>query len=239
MEFTLSPQYRRQYAVRAVFGLVLTLLLTYLVYSTGVAIGDALAVIFLILTAVSALQWHGRSKFATRVSSDGLEIRGYTSRRVTWAEIKEIQVVDFARVGQVRVRGRTRNPNGGGSKKVAYVRIVRHSGRTLDLKAPLVTRDMMRALAHPVRLALLEQLQRHGPATASQLSPHVGATPSVTSWHLRHLAGSASSATPNRVPIGANGAGRRPRTASGSPPTPAATKAVPRRGCSPIRCSCR
>jgi DNA-binding transcriptional ArsR family regulator len=47
----------------------------------------------------------------------------------------------------------------------------------------------MRALAHPVRLALLGRLQRHGPATASQLSPHVGATPSVTSWHLRHLAG--------------------------------------------------
>jgi DNA-binding transcriptional ArsR family regulator len=47
----------------------------------------------------------------------------------------------------------------------------------------------MRALAHPVRLALLERLQRYGAATASQLSPHVGATPSVTSWHLRHLAG--------------------------------------------------
>ncbi|MFJ2889467.1 ArsR/SmtB family transcription factor [Streptomyces sp. NPDC087305] len=47
----------------------------------------------------------------------------------------------------------------------------------------------MRALAHPVRLAILERLQRHGPATASRLSPYVGATPSVTSWHLRHLAG--------------------------------------------------
>ena len=47
----------------------------------------------------------------------------------------------------------------------------------------------MRALAHPVRLAILEQLQRHGPATATRLSPAVGATPSVTSWHLRHLAG--------------------------------------------------
>jgi DNA-binding transcriptional ArsR family regulator len=46
----------------------------------------------------------------------------------------------------------------------------------------------MRALAHPVRLAVLDQLQRHGPATATQLSPVVGATPSVTSWHLRHLA---------------------------------------------------
>jgi DNA-binding transcriptional ArsR family regulator len=47
----------------------------------------------------------------------------------------------------------------------------------------------MRALAHPVRLAILTHLQRHGPATATQLSPEVGATPSVTSWHLRHLAG--------------------------------------------------
>lgn len=47
----------------------------------------------------------------------------------------------------------------------------------------------MRALAHPVRLAIMSRLQRFGPATASELSPHVGATPSVTSWHLRHLAG--------------------------------------------------
>ena len=46
----------------------------------------------------------------------------------------------------------------------------------------------MRALAHPVRLAILGRLQRHGPSTASRLSPDVGATPSVTSWHLRHLA---------------------------------------------------
>jgi DNA-binding transcriptional ArsR family regulator len=47
----------------------------------------------------------------------------------------------------------------------------------------------MRALAHPVRLAILDHLRQHGPATATELSPKVGATPSVTSWHLRHLAG--------------------------------------------------
>ncbi len=45
----------------------------------------------------------------------------------------------------------------------------------------------MRALAHPVRLAVLGHLQRHGPSTATALAPHVGASPSVTSWHLRHL----------------------------------------------------
>jgi len=46
----------------------------------------------------------------------------------------------------------------------------------------------MRALAHPVRLALLTRLQQGGPSTATRLAPLVGASPSVTSWHLRHLA---------------------------------------------------
>jgi DNA-binding transcriptional ArsR family regulator len=46
----------------------------------------------------------------------------------------------------------------------------------------------MRALAHPVRLAILDRLQKAGPSTATGLSEHVGASPSVASWHLRHLA---------------------------------------------------
>ena len=46
----------------------------------------------------------------------------------------------------------------------------------------------MRALAHPTRLAILSRLQVDGPSTATALAPLVGATPSVTSWHLRHLA---------------------------------------------------
>jgi len=60
----------------------------------------------------------------------------------------------------------------------------------------------MRALAHPVRLAIMSFLQRNGPATATMLSPHVGATPSVTSWHLRHLAGFGlvTDAGPDEVP---------------------------------------
>jgi DNA-binding transcriptional ArsR family regulator len=46
----------------------------------------------------------------------------------------------------------------------------------------------MRALAHPVRLAILTRLQGDGPSTATRLSETVGASPSVTSWHLRQLA---------------------------------------------------
>lgn len=46
----------------------------------------------------------------------------------------------------------------------------------------------MRALAHPSRLAILRQLQVSGPDTATGLSGPVGISPSVASWHLRHLA---------------------------------------------------
>jgi DNA-binding transcriptional ArsR family regulator len=67
---------------------------------------------------------------------------------------------------------------------------------------PITDSRAMRALAHPVRLAILSFLQRNGPATATALSPHVGATPSVTSWHLRHLAefGLVTDAAPDEVP---------------------------------------
>jgi DNA-binding transcriptional ArsR family regulator len=67
---------------------------------------------------------------------------------------------------------------------------------------PITDPQAMRALAHPVRLAILAHLQRNSPATATQLSPHVDATPSVTSWHLRHLAtfGLVLDADPSEVP---------------------------------------
>lgn len=46
----------------------------------------------------------------------------------------------------------------------------------------------MRALAHPLRLAILTHLQREGAQTATGLSARLDASPSAISWHLRHLA---------------------------------------------------
>lgn len=46
----------------------------------------------------------------------------------------------------------------------------------------------LRALAHPVRLALLELLLLDGPKTATQAAAVVGGSPSNASWHLRKLA---------------------------------------------------
>jgi DNA-binding transcriptional ArsR family regulator len=47
---------------------------------------------------------------------------------------------------------------------------------------------MLRALAHPARLAILQFLGLEGPATATQCAEVAGLSPSACSYHLRALA---------------------------------------------------
>ncbi|WP_117215576.1 winged helix-turn-helix domain-containing protein [Allorhizocola rhizosphaerae] len=47
---------------------------------------------------------------------------------------------------------------------------------------------MLRALAHPVRIKLVNALVVHGPATATELADRIADTPANCSWHLRQLA---------------------------------------------------
>jgi DNA-binding transcriptional ArsR family regulator len=46
----------------------------------------------------------------------------------------------------------------------------------------------MRALAHPTRIRLIEELTLRGPMTATQAAKYVGESPSSCSFHLRTLA---------------------------------------------------
>lgn len=46
----------------------------------------------------------------------------------------------------------------------------------------------LQALAHPVRIAIIEQLSLSGPLTATQLADRLDETPANCSWHLRKLA---------------------------------------------------
>ncbi|MCT2587211.1 ArsR/SmtB family transcription factor [Actinophytocola gossypii] len=48
--------------------------------------------------------------------------------------------------------------------------------------------ELMGALAHPLRAALLRHLMAVGPRTASECAEAVGSTASNCSWHLRQLA---------------------------------------------------
>lgn len=46
----------------------------------------------------------------------------------------------------------------------------------------------LRALSHPIRIALVQHLASSGPATATECAQFVAASPSALSWHLRALA---------------------------------------------------
>ena len=46
----------------------------------------------------------------------------------------------------------------------------------------------MRALSHPVRIALLEMLSIEGPLTATEVGERIGESPTTCSFHLRQLA---------------------------------------------------
>ena len=56
-------------------------------------------------------------------------------------------------------------------------------------KGDTVLRDprALRALAHPVRLSILERLQGEGPGTATEIGQALGISPSAASYHLRLL----------------------------------------------------
>jgi DNA-binding transcriptional ArsR family regulator len=46
----------------------------------------------------------------------------------------------------------------------------------------------LRALAHPVRIALIEELTLGGAMTATEVAEHIGESPTTCSFHLRQLA---------------------------------------------------
>jgi DNA-binding transcriptional ArsR family regulator len=46
----------------------------------------------------------------------------------------------------------------------------------------------MRALSHPVRIALIEMLLLEGPMTATEIGERIGESPTTCSFHLRQLA---------------------------------------------------
>lgn len=57
-----------------------------------------------------------------------------------------------------------------------------------DLPVPELTDEELKALAHPLRVRMLEALISDGPATASQLAQRFAENTGATSYHLRQLA---------------------------------------------------
>jgi DNA-binding transcriptional ArsR family regulator len=62
-------------------------------------------------------------------------------------------------------------------------------GSTFDpARDAMLTPSRLRGLVHPLRVRLLNLLERDGPATASQLARRIGESSGATSYHLRVLA---------------------------------------------------
>ncbi|GEK20289.1 helix-turn-helix domain-containing protein [Cellulomonas xylanilytica] len=57
----------------------------------------------------------------------------------------------------------------------------------LPFRARAIGPEELKALAHPLRMAMYDYLSEHGPATASQLGRHLGESSGQTSYHLRQL----------------------------------------------------
>ena len=59
--------------------------------------------------------------------------------------------------------------------------------KPLPFRARAIGPEELKALAHPLRMAMYDYLSEHGSATASQLGRHLGESSGQTSYHLRQL----------------------------------------------------
>jgi DNA-binding transcriptional ArsR family regulator len=59
--------------------------------------------------------------------------------------------------------------------------------KALPFRARAIGPEELKALAHPLRMAMYDYLSEHGSATASQLGRHLGESSGQTSYHLRQL----------------------------------------------------
>ena len=71
---------------------------------------------------------------------------------------------------------------------MSFTSEAREPERRAERRTTVTDPRALRALAHPLRLQLLDHLMSFGPRTASECAAVVGSTPSNCSYHLRALA---------------------------------------------------
>jgi hypothetical protein len=142
VEFRPGPRYRNWLLVRATVGLVLGF--AFLAVARGQGTLDLIALVPLAYAACCLVGWARRGMMSTRLTSQGIAIRGYRSRFVPWQDITAVEVVSYDRAQSIAVASaRTRRSSTAArrsrTRKVATVQIVRANGRRIELSAPLVT----------------------------------------------------------------------------------------------------
>jgi hypothetical protein len=111
------------------------------------------------LTALGLLvNYACRRRFRTRLTAQGIESRRYRTIFVPWDTVRNIEIVDFARIANVpvtgsKLTGRPASRRGGVNRKIAVVRIQKPNGHWLELAVPVVTgRQPDPAFSDKVRL---------------------------------------------------------------------------------------
>jgi hypothetical protein len=147
-EYRQPPQYRRPYLARFIISGVLTGLLTWgwvEGHAGELLLGDSFAAPIALYSGVVYI-W--RDRFLTRLTTDGIEIRGYFNHFVPWPEVRAIAEEGYGPSRpldagyDVRVRYRRRrsgNVTSGPRAKIGVIRVIRNRGRSKILRAPLVT----------------------------------------------------------------------------------------------------
>ncbi|HSZ47148.1 MAG TPA: hypothetical protein VK823_17550 [Streptosporangiaceae bacterium] len=158
VEFALSRRFRRLWLIRFILASGVTALIVAadLLHSGRRASPPLVVMEMLVgLAAVyNGVVYAWRRRFRTRVTSLGIEIRGYLNHRVPWKDVRAIQVggygdsvpldfgVGFAAGGQPGGYYRSRRLTGltsGRRARLGTVHVICASGRRLLLRAPLVT----------------------------------------------------------------------------------------------------
>jgi hypothetical protein len=149
MDYRLSPSYRKPNLIRFfLFGVlagVLGLTAAHARFDDGVL--PPLLVLASAAAAYNGIAFLWRGRFRTRLTTQGVEVRGYFNHFVPWSDISGFEVGGYGesaslgtsfdrRVGR---RYSKASPTSGVRARLGTVHVVLTSGRRMMLRAPLVT----------------------------------------------------------------------------------------------------
>jgi hypothetical protein len=98
-------------------------------------------------TAYNGVMYIWRGRFRTRLTTQGVEIRGYFNHFVSWSQVSGFEVGGHGKsmsldadLNRRTLRRRSNpSPTSGLRARLGTVHVVRTSGRRMMLRAPLVT----------------------------------------------------------------------------------------------------
>jgi hypothetical protein len=153
-EYRQPSRYRRPVLTRFIVSAVLTGMLSFGVADRANPVSVFFFAVFALVAVYNGSIYIWRGRFRTRVTTHGIEIRGYFNHFVPWADVKAIQDDGYGRSqplgagygGTVTSSGRVFSGSSsfgmgstGRRARLGVIRIFRSHGKSVMLRAPLVT----------------------------------------------------------------------------------------------------